>query len=474
MLKKLCALGLVFAAFFTNVCAFAEGFSEVVHSGGGLAPVVCLNGGVSMYAANAEAPSDDTLNEAYRRIADCVANHNVSADLTDLKIPWSFQTEMGDLYGRAILMHPEGLAVSMYRVGKIRYTDGTAVVASVSPVYLADGDTYTEYRKAMDERVDYYVSLADDIPDSDIVGKLLVIHDKFVEENKYAQDELDAFNEATQHTAGEYVIFTAYGALVDKNAVCQGNTLALNLIYRKLNERLKTKLGVGYDLIGTGTCSSNEKNHIWNCIKVDGKWYQLDETWNDYEEQGSRYDFFMTSTKAFEESAESHGDPTEWEYYSYSGNEDIECSSNKYESGYIFNKNYRGTVSYADGKYNIDMTCYYVNGEFVVYGDLKNSFKASSSKSCGILLGEDYVRLNGLHMIEYYVTDDINKGISQIAADYSGGKMTEVHIRDLLDGASKGTVSYITLGSGMNGKTMYLWDFSSAKPVAERRIISGN
>jgi len=72
---------------------------------------------------------------------------------------------------------------------------------------------------------------------------------------------------------------SAYAALFDHKAVCQGYALAAY--------RLLTEAGVDTRYI---TGQVHGQNHAWNKVKVDGKWYNLDITWNDpMPDRGDRY-----------------------------------------------------------------------------------------------------------------------------------------------------------------------------------------
>ena len=64
-------------------------------------------------------------------------------------------------------------------------------------------------------------------------------------------------------------IFTAYGAIINKDCVCQGYSL---LLYRMLKDA-----GIGCRII-SGT--SKGERHTWNLIKLGGKYYCTDLTWD--------------------------------------------------------------------------------------------------------------------------------------------------------------------------------------------------
>lgn len=78
---------------------------------------------------------------------------------------------------------------------------------------------------------------------------------------------------------------TAYGALIDGNPVCSGYARALHLLLTC--EGINAKIIAGH---GEG------QDHCWNLVELDGKWYQLDATWddNDIAKKSSYYYFNIT------------------------------------------------------------------------------------------------------------------------------------------------------------------------------------
>lgn len=104
---------------------------------------------------------------------------------------------------------------------------------------------------------------------------------------------------------------SAYAALFDHKAVCQGYALAA---YRLLKEAgVETKYITG---------KVHGQNHAWNKVKVNGKWYNLDITWNDpMPDRGDRYrlNYFLISDQQL---AKDHT----WKYRS-----ENKATSKKYE-----------------------------------------------------------------------------------------------------------------------------------------------
>lgn len=63
---------------------------------------------------------------------------------------------------------------------------------------------------------------------------------------------------------------TSYDALVSKKANCNGYAMLFNRLAKEANLESYAVLG-----------RANNDNHVWNVVKVDGKWYYMDVTWND-------------------------------------------------------------------------------------------------------------------------------------------------------------------------------------------------
>lgn len=65
--------------------------------------------------------------------------------------------------------------------------------------------------------------------------------------------------------------FTAYGALVQGRAVCEGYSRAMQLLLRRSG--IECTLVNGFD--------DQKVAHMWNLVTIDGKNYHLDPTWDD-------------------------------------------------------------------------------------------------------------------------------------------------------------------------------------------------
>ncbi len=87
------------------------------------------------------------------------------------------------------------------------------------------------------------------------------------------------------HRKNPYYVMrsTAYAALIQENATCQGYAVALYRMLRQagINVRIVT---------GSVTGRNAEKLHAWNVVELNGSYYHLDATWDAQQEN---YSYFL-------------------------------------------------------------------------------------------------------------------------------------------------------------------------------------
>lgn len=107
-------------------------------------------------------------------------------------------------------------------------------------------------------------------------------------------------------------IYNVYGALVNRECVCEGYARAFKYV---LNE-----LGIPCVLvIGTGTNLQGEtENHAWNYVQLQGNWYAVDTTWDDpviigggTASEESKYKYFLVGSEVINQDHSPSGQFTE-------------------------------------------------------------------------------------------------------------------------------------------------------------------
>ena len=71
----------------------------------------------------------------------------------------------------------------------------------------------------------------------------------------------------------------AYGAIVEDKAVCEGYAEALQCLYHAVGIQSFIVLGSSVN-----PSTNMEEGHAWNMVKINGKYYHTDLTWNDQED----------------------------------------------------------------------------------------------------------------------------------------------------------------------------------------------
>jgi len=115
--------------------------------------------------------------------------------------------------------------------------------------------------------------------------KICLIYDFMTENIQY---DFDGLADETDKKK-----FTAYGALVEKSAVCQG--------YASLFYRMCLEAGIDARLIaGVATDGTNLIAHGWNIVKIGQMYYNADPTWDaELAQAGYNYAFFLRSEANF-------------------------------------------------------------------------------------------------------------------------------------------------------------------------------
>ncbi len=140
-----------------------------------------------------------------------------------------------------------------------------------------------EERRAAKDRFDEAVNdILDAMPSSDDDYAVeLYLHETVVDNCTYAYNAAEEGFEAFPHA------YSAYGALVEGKAVCEGYARGLQYLFNC----------VGIDGTPvTGSSLETGEDHMWNVVQINNALYHLDATWNDSDDSGL-HNYFNVTTK---------------------------------------------------------------------------------------------------------------------------------------------------------------------------------
>ena len=209
-----------------------------------------------------------------------VAEDPVSADYyinITLSQPLSkegFQTDYFLAYQALCFDHPELFWLYNYSKASIKCgsEDNQTFYFSIPQPYTGFEQDMKAFNQAAD---DFMAQIDTNASDEE---KTRQIHDKLCEMVSYDKKVLEMGGDPAAYSD---LAHTAYGALVensrgDRNtAVCDGYSLAF--------QYLLTQFGIEAVVIPgkAGANTSSMGGHAWNVVKLNGKWYEIDSTWDD-------------------------------------------------------------------------------------------------------------------------------------------------------------------------------------------------
>ncbi len=174
-------------------------------------------------------------------------------------------------------------------------------VSRLLPMYL---ETWTneESVEAFEAAADALLQKSGARAEMSDYDKALMLHNALAEHIVYDEEALKAYQAAEEITDADQweaemerlekiygCVHTAYGALVNGRAVCDG--------YSKAYQYLLYQVGI-LSHVATGT--GNGGGHAWNLVRLDGDWYYTDLTWDDNKDGPVFYGNFNMTTKQSE------------------------------------------------------------------------------------------------------------------------------------------------------------------------------
>lgn len=298
-------------------------------------PQLCYpTGGVAEYTltevpATGDAPltlqDDRSLEEI---IVEGLRNVEESISIPAGMLPFTSREETADIYFAIVRTHPE----FFYVENGAGFSILNGYVVSFSPYYnekLATEEVISAFNDRVNKILDETTA-----PGMSQVEMALSLHDYLVLHCAYD------WNVANRKGASSYNVYTAYGALVEGNAVCQGYAMAYNL--------LLNKVGIKTDYVTS--VIPDQGSHGWSLVKIGETWYHVDVTWDDptFDFSGYSHDlpglcdhsYFLVSTAKMAD----HGEFTV-----------SQTTGTTYESGYVF--------------CGAKVPFFWMNGQFYYFGE---------------------------------------------------------------------------------------------------------
>ncbi|MGN0502478.1 MAG: transglutaminase domain-containing protein, partial [Ruminococcus sp.] len=225
--------------------------------------------------------SSDKLRELYKKIDEyaeiaAVGYFTIDAPLNEMQLEETVEAYKND--------HPEVFWLN----GDFEYIDNDDSTSlflsySVQPDN-SDPDRLKKAKEKFNKTVD---KIIDGAPKNATDYELeLYVNDYLVDNCVYDKEAAES-DELIGHEND------AYGALVEKKAVCEGYSRAFQLLCNRL----------GIDCICISGSGDGE-SHSWNNVMLDGEWYEVDVTWNDTDGNPEIpiYNYFNVTSDKFSES----------------------------------------------------------------------------------------------------------------------------------------------------------------------------
>ena len=230
---------------------------------GGLGVVVEQQDGAASLASTYDATALE------KRIVEGIKAWQTSIDVSELGLT---RDDIDNGAVKSIInSHPEFISLS----GGYTYWTSGSSITKIAFTYLTNAK---EEQQELDAALQEVKSKIDTsgMSDEEIV---LAYHEYLTSTVAYAYE--DYFNGTIAANHG----YDMYGALVKHSCVCQGYAETMFYLLREAG-------------LSCAIASSGNINHAWNIVKIHGKWYHIDATWDDpvWDMPGRSYhDYFLVS-----------------------------------------------------------------------------------------------------------------------------------------------------------------------------------
>lgn len=205
------------------------------------------------------------------------ATAEIAIDISGKDI--DFQNDLGFIYNMFYSDYPEYFWVNGAWSASMTQR-GSTVTLYMKPVYTMTGSALSTAKSQYNAKVN---ELTSGLSGKSDYEKSMIIHDRLIDTVTYTSTNNDQ---------------NAYGALVEGKAVCNG--------YARAYQHLMNTVGVPTWFVrGTSInpTTGTSIGHAWNIVKLDGKWYYTDVTWDD-QGKDTFYEYLNITTSKMTEGHE--------------------------------------------------------------------------------------------------------------------------------------------------------------------------
>lgn len=314
--KKITILFVIIAIYITSFAYASDEYKTYYYSND------MFNSDISLFS-NISLPDENEI-EFVNHVVSEMIDMNTQIDVTSYNIKINRFSELWNYFISASIQqeHPE-----LFYLSGCQISLEQGIVATILPKYLST-DYIEKAQTQITGELEYIKSLlSDDMSDFE---KILVVHDYIV--NNYSYDLT-------------YESRTLDSMVLQKTGVCQGYTYLFKYVMDN----------IGIECV---TVPSDENNHIWNKIKINGEWYNIDLTSDDpiYEDSYIPFsteicrDFFILND--YELISSGNESTSAWNDYKWDGQTPVEVSDSTAYSDSIA-RQISGNIIPKNGKFYV-------------------------------------------------------------------------------------------------------------------------
>lgn len=232
----------------------------------------------NLKATQTSNTKEERYTKARSRIKKAIKEYKKEVSLSDLKLS---KDEVDVLFHEVIYQKEY-----FYAVDAVYFCQPSSVLLTEIEIkYLCKAENIDKYKKKLNSAMNKYLKPVQESWTD--IQKIIYIHDAIIRNTTYS----------TSNKKNHY----AYSALVDNVACCDGYSGAFSML---LNE------------LGIMSSFAFTSSHGWNMVKLNGKWYNVDCTYDDPSINGiqvtntelCKHQYFLISTSKLKSIDKDHND----------------------------------------------------------------------------------------------------------------------------------------------------------------------